>query len=101
MKASISIGSAYYDGEGWDGLVEFVEAADRLGVDSAWSAEAWGMDSVASLGYQAIRGVRQGKLFEVELDARDVAAAQELLAELCKKLLANPVIEDFEIVSVE
>ena len=30
MKASISIGSAYYDGEGWDGLVEFVEAADRL-----------------------------------------------------------------------
>jgi F420-dependent oxidoreductase-like protein len=53
MKASISIGSAYYDGEGWDGLVEFVEAADRLGVDSAWSAEAWGMDSVASLGYLA------------------------------------------------
>jgi F420-dependent oxidoreductase-like protein len=53
MKASISIGSAYYDGEGWEGLVEFVEAADRLGVDSAWSAEAWGMDSVASLGYLA------------------------------------------------
>jgi F420-dependent oxidoreductase-like protein len=53
MKTSISIGSAYYDGEGWEGLVEFVEAADRLGVDSAWSAEAWGMDSVASLGYLA------------------------------------------------
>jgi F420-dependent oxidoreductase-like protein len=53
MKTSISIGSAYYDGEGWGGLVEFVEAADRLGVDSAWSAEAWGMDSVASLGYLA------------------------------------------------
>ncbi len=54
-----------------------------------------------SLGYEAIRSVRQGKLFEVELDARDAAAAQELLAELCKKLLANPVIEDFKIVSVE
>jgi phosphoribosylformylglycinamidine synthase len=54
-----------------------------------------------SLGYEAIQSVRQGKLFELELDARDLKAAQELLAELCKKLLANPVIEDFEIVSVE
>jgi phosphoribosylformylglycinamidine synthase PurS subunit len=54
-----------------------------------------------SLGYAAIQSVRQGKLFEIELDARDVAAAQELLAELCKKLLANPVIEDFEIVSIK
>ncbi len=54
-----------------------------------------------SLGYEAVRSVRQGKLFEVELDARDAVAAQELLAELCKKLLANPVIEDFKIVSVE
>ena len=54
----------------------------------------------ASLGYEAIRSVRQGKLFEVELDAPGAAAAQSLLAELCKKLLANPVIEDFEIVSV-
>ncbi len=53
-----------------------------------------------SLGYEAIRSVRQGKLFEVELEAPDLAAAQSLLAELCKKLLANPVIEDFEIVSV-
>ena len=55
----------------------------------------------ASLGYEAIQSVRQGKLFEVELDARDLAAAQELLAELCKKLLANPVIENCEIVSIE
>jgi len=58
MKASISIGSAYFNGEGWDDLVEYVEAADRLGVDSAWSAEAWGMDSVASLGYFAGRTSR-------------------------------------------
>jgi len=58
MKASISIGSAYFNGEGWDDLAEYVEAADRLGVDSAWSAEAWGMDSVASLGYFAGRTSR-------------------------------------------
>jgi phosphoribosylformylglycinamidine synthase PurS subunit len=55
----------------------------------------------ASLGYDAIRSVRQGKLFEVEVDASDAAVARELLAELSKKLLANPVIENFEIVSVE
>jgi F420-dependent oxidoreductase-like protein len=58
MKASVSIGSAYYDGENWEDLVDFVEAADRLGVDTAWSAEAWGMESVASLGYLAARTSR-------------------------------------------
>jgi phosphoribosylformylglycinamidine synthase len=54
-----------------------------------------------SLGYDAIRSVRQGKLFELELDAKDERAARELLSELCKKLLANPVVEDFEIVRIE
>jgi len=53
MKVSISVGSAYYDGSDWDGLVEYVKAADRLGVDTVWSAEAWGMEAVASLGYLA------------------------------------------------
>lgn len=55
MKISISVGSAYYDGENWDDLVAYVQAADRLGVDSVWSAEAWGMDAVASLGYLAAK----------------------------------------------
>jgi len=54
-----------------------------------------------SLGYDAIKSVRQGKLFEVELDARSDADARKLLAELSDKLLANPVIEDAEIVSLE
>jgi phosphoribosylformylglycinamidine synthase len=52
----------------------------------------------ATLGYDAVASVRQGKLFEVELDARDEAQARTQLAELCEKLLANPVIEDYEIV---
>jgi phosphoribosylformylglycinamidine synthase len=54
-----------------------------------------------SLGYDAVRDVRQGKLFEVELDAPDEAAARALLAELSDKLLANPVIEDYRVVSLE
>jgi phosphoribosylformylglycinamidine synthase len=54
----------------------------------------------AALGYDAVKSVRQGKLFEVELDASDEVSAKKMLAELSSKLLSNPVIEDFEIVSV-
>jgi F420-dependent oxidoreductase-like protein len=53
MKISVSVGSAYYDGEQWHDLVAYVQAADRLGVDTVWSAEAWGMEAVSSLGYLA------------------------------------------------
>jgi phosphoribosylformylglycinamidine synthase len=55
----------------------------------------------ASLGYSAVRAVRQGKVFEVELDPRDERSARALLEELCRKLLANPVIEDFSIEHLE
>lgn len=55
----------------------------------------------ASLGYAGVRSVRQGKLFEVELEAADEERARSLLDELCQKLLANPVIEDYEIVRLE
>ena len=54
-----------------------------------------------SLGYGALRQVRQGKLFEVELDATDRAAAERLLGELAQKLLSNPVIEDYRIERIE
>jgi phosphoribosylformylglycinamidine synthase len=54
-----------------------------------------------SLGYEGVSDVRQGKLFELRLDAASEDAARKLLAELCDKLLANPVIEDYEIVSIE
>jgi phosphoribosylformylglycinamidine synthase len=55
----------------------------------------------ASLGYQAVTAVRQGKLFEVTLEAPDEERARALLKELCEKLLANPVIEDSEIVRID
>ncbi|MCC6641736.1 MAG: LLM class flavin-dependent oxidoreductase [Deltaproteobacteria bacterium] len=53
MKISVSVGSAYYDGSHWSDLVAYVKAAERLGADTVWSAEAWGMEAVASLGYLA------------------------------------------------
>ncbi len=54
-----------------------------------------------SLGYEAVRDVRQGKLFELTLDAKDEASARRLLDELGQKLLANPVIEDFRVETLE
>ena len=45
--------------------------------------------------------MRQGKLFEIGLDAADEASARRLLEELAGKLLANPVIEDFRIEALE
>ena len=55
----------------------------------------------SALGYAAVRGVRQGKLFEIDLDVDEPERARALVAEIGEKLLANPVIEDFEIVSLE
>ena len=55
----------------------------------------------ASLGHAGVRSVRQGKVFEVEVDVPDEARARALVTELCEKLLANPVIEDFSIERLE
>ena len=55
----------------------------------------------ASLGYAALRSVRMGKVFELDLDEPDPARARALVAELCERLLANPVIEDFSIERLE
>lgn len=50
-----------------------------------------------SLGHGAVAGVRQGKIFEIELATDDRAAAEALLDELGDKLLANTVIEDYRV----
>ena len=55
MRISISIGSAYYNGEEWDSLVDYTIEADRMGVNQAWSAEAWGMDAIVPLAYLAAK----------------------------------------------
>jgi len=54
-----------------------------------------------SLGYHGIQGIRQGKVFEIDLDAREEEQARALVMELASKLLANPVIESFRLVSIE
>ncbi|MFT4676377.1 MAG: F420-dependent oxidoreductase-like protein [Patiriisocius sp.] len=55
MRTSISIGSAYYNGEDWDELVAYTQRAEKLGVDRAFTAEAWGMDAIVPLAYLAAK----------------------------------------------
>jgi len=55
MRVSVAIGGAYSSGEDWDELVDFTIAADSMGVDEAWSAEAWGMDAVVPLAFLAAK----------------------------------------------
>mgnify|MGYP001066443833 CR=1 FL=1 len=48
-----------------------------------------------TLGFQSIKSVRAGKYMEIKLDENDLPHAQEQVDEMCRKLLANPVIEDY------
>ncbi len=50
------------------------------------------------LGFDGIVGVRQGKLIEIELTETDLKKAHNAVSEMCEKLLANTVIENYEIV---
>lgn len=53
--------------------------------------------ALAGLGFAGVEGVRQGKLIELELAATDRAAAEAEVRAMCEKLLANTVIERYEI----
>lgn len=51
--------------------------------------------SLHSLGYGEVRDVRMGKYIELEADADSPESAEARIREMCDKLLANPVIEDY------
>ncbi len=48
-----------------------------------------------SLGFAAVESVRAGKYMEIRVDTPDRVTAEGQVTEMCRKLLANPVIEDF------
>ena len=54
-------------------------------------------DSLKSLGYEGVGDVRQGKYFELELDAATADQARKVASEVADKVLANPVIESYRI----
>ncbi|MBM4374151.1 MAG: phosphoribosylformylglycinamidine synthase subunit PurS [Deltaproteobacteria bacterium] len=54
--------------------------------------------ALAHMGVEGVRGVRIGRLVELELDDVDVEEARRKLARAADELLANPVMEDYEVV---
>jgi phosphoribosylformylglycinamidine synthase subunit PurS len=54
-------------------------------------------DALHSLGYKNVGDVRQGKFFELELQAATADQAKSIAAEVADKLLANPVIESYRV----
>ncbi len=54
-------------------------------------------DALHSLGYTSVGDVRQGKFFELDLNAASADQAKSIAAEVADKLLANPVIESYRV----
>ena len=53
--------------------------------------------ALKSLGVEGVTSVRQGKVFDVELDIANKAKAEAALKEACERLLANTVIENYRV----
>jgi phosphoribosylformylglycinamidine synthase PurS subunit len=53
--------------------------------------------ALGALGFDGVSGVRQGKVIELDLAGTDADAAKAQVTEMCAKLLANTVIENYSI----
>jgi len=53
--------------------------------------------SLASLGFAGVGGVRQGKVFDLDVEGTDAEAARSQINAMCEKLLANTVIENYSV----
>lgn len=53
--------------------------------------------ALGHLGFSGISNVRQGKFIEIELAENDKAKAEKNVREMCEKLLANTVIENYQV----
>ena len=51
------------------------------------------------MGFNNVNNIRQGKFFEIDIDEKDQKKAEEKVQDMCKKLLANLVIEDYKIIA--
>ena len=54
-------------------------------------------DALHAMGYKGIQDVRQGKYFELDIEASSLDQAQAMATEVADKLLANTVIESFRV----
>lgn len=55
------------------------------------------LGGLKSLGFREVGQVRAGKYFEIHLEAQDAETAERQAEDMCRKLLANPVIEDYRV----
>ena len=53
--------------------------------------------TLQEMGMNSLKELRQGKYFEIEISETDESAAKDKINQMCKKLLANLIIEDFKI----
>ncbi len=53
--------------------------------------------ALAALGFEGIGAVRQGKVLDIELAETDPDRSRQAVSRMCERLLANTVIEDYEI----
>jgi phosphoribosylformylglycinamidine synthase len=53
--------------------------------------------ALSSLGFAGVGEVRMGKVIELEIAASDAAAARARVGEMCEKLLANTIIENYDV----
>jgi phosphoribosylformylglycinamidine synthase PurS subunit len=58
-------------------------------------------DALPTMGWAAVTDVRVGKHIQLTVDADDEAAARSIVDEVARRLLSNPVIEDFRVLNVE
>lgn len=49
------------------------------------------------LGFESVKGVRAGKYLEIKVEAADRQEAEQLVNDMCVKLLSNPVIEEYRL----
>ncbi len=54
-------------------------------------------NTLISMGMSNLKGIRQGKFFEIEVDENDQKKAEEKVKEMCEKLLVNLIIENYKI----
>ena len=57
--------------------------------------------TLKNMGIKNLNQVRQGKFFEIDMNEKDSAKAEAQVKEMCEKLLANQIIEDFKIKKAE
>ena len=58
-------------------------------------------NTLQNLGMDNLKTVRQGKYFEIELNETDLSKAEKKVDDMCKKLLANLIIEDYKVNKIE